>query len=408
MKATRKPIQTASAMPTLHIALLTGGDDRSYAHGLSLALAARGVKLDFIGSDALDSPDLRKDRLITFLNLRGDQNHQSPLSTKILRIIRYYLRLVVYALTAKPRIFHILWNNKFEAIDRVALMLLYRFLGKTVVMTVHNVNAARRDNRDSLANRLSLRIQYHLCAHLFVHTARMKAELAREFSISHQKISRIPFGINNAVPRRGVSKSEARQFLGIPLECRAVLFFGQIARYKGLEYIVDAHFELLEDKSPPYLLIGGKVKSGHEHYWSEIRSRINQRGQNKMVRENIRFIDDNEIEFFMEASDAVVLPYVSIFQSGVPFLAYSFGIPVIATNVGSLSEDIIEGRTGSIVEPQNPVALSKAIRRFFESPMYVSSHSTKEFIKNHANSSYSWATVAEITTAAYLDCVSQP
>lgn len=53
--------------------------------------------------------------------------------------------LVRYAVTAKPTIFHILWNNKFEYFDRTLLMLYYRALGKKVVLTVHNVNA---DNRD--------------------------------------------------------------------------------------------------------------------------------------------------------------------------------------------------------------------------------------------------------------------
>ena len=43
-----------------------------------------------------------------------------------------------------------------------------------------------------------------------------------------------------------------------------------------------------------------------------------------------------------------IVPYVQIFQSGVPFLAYSFGLPVIATDVGSLRQDIVEGRAGFI------------------------------------------------------------
>ena len=38
-----------------------------------------------------------------------------------------------------------------------------------------------------------------------------------------------------------------------------------------------------------------------------------------------------------------MLPYTHIFQSGVLFLGYSFGLPVIASDVGSLREDVIEG-----------------------------------------------------------------
>ena len=39
-------------------------------------------------------------------------------------------------------------------------MLYYKMMGKRLVLTVHNVNARKRDARDSLLNRLSLRVQY--------------------------------------------------------------------------------------------------------------------------------------------------------------------------------------------------------------------------------------------------------
>src|SRR5689334_11516376 len=78
----------------------------------------------------------------------------------MVRILSYYFKLLRYAATAKPRTFHILWNNKVLHFDRTLLMFYYRLLGKRLVLTVHNVNAAKRDNRDSAFNRFTLRIQY--------------------------------------------------------------------------------------------------------------------------------------------------------------------------------------------------------------------------------------------------------
>ena len=49
---------------------------------------------------------------------------------KMLRVLRYYVRLIGYAATAKPKLFHILWNNKFQLFDRTVLMLYYKLLGK--------------------------------------------------------------------------------------------------------------------------------------------------------------------------------------------------------------------------------------------------------------------------------------
>jgi glycosyltransferase involved in cell wall biosynthesis len=64
------------------------------------------------------------------------------------------------------------------------------------------------------------------------------------------------------------------------------------------------------------------------------------------------------------------LPYKYIFQSGVLFLGYNFGFPVIASDVGSLREHIVSDRTGYVCEPENPVDLAKAIETYFASELY--------------------------------------
>ncbi len=94
-------------------------------------------------------------------------------------------------------------------------MLFYRLLGKRIVLTVHNVNAGRRDSKDTPLNRLTLRIQYRLADHIFVHTEKMKLELIEEFGVQGHRVTVIPFGINNAVPNTRLTPSEARQRLGI-------------------------------------------------------------------------------------------------------------------------------------------------------------------------------------------------
>src|SRR5438094_7335015 len=107
----------------IQIGLLTGGEDRHYAIGLAVALISKGIRLDFIGSDELDSPELHGTPRVNFLNLRGNRRHDASLVTKVSRVLLYYGRLVRYALTARPKVFHILWNNKFEVIDRTVLIL---------------------------------------------------------------------------------------------------------------------------------------------------------------------------------------------------------------------------------------------------------------------------------------------
>ena len=195
--------------PTIEVALLTGGDDKPYVLGLAEAFTSGGIVVDLIGSDDLSVPELLNNRRINFLNLRGDQTPEASLRTKIGRIVAYYWRLIRYAATARPNLFHILWNNKFEFFDRSVLMLYYKLLGKKIAFTAHNVNARKRDGKDSFLNRLSLRIQYRLSDHIFVHTERMKAELLSDFSVQENKVSVIPFGINNTAPNTALTSVES-------------------------------------------------------------------------------------------------------------------------------------------------------------------------------------------------------
>src|SRR5207249_5277878 len=138
-------------------------------------------------------------------NLRGNQNPDAKPIRKLARVLAYYCRLVRYSAKAKPKIFHILWNNKFQLFDCTLLMLYYKLLRKRVVFTAHNVNAGKRDSKDSWLNRTSLKIQYHLSDHIFVHTNRMKDEIVADFRVPSDKVTVIPFGINNTVPNTPLS-----------------------------------------------------------------------------------------------------------------------------------------------------------------------------------------------------------
>jgi glycosyltransferase involved in cell wall biosynthesis len=388
------------------IAILTGGGDRPYALGLAATLISLGMAFDFIASDELDDPQLRHSPLVNFLNLRKEMRSDAPAVRKLVRVLAYYWRLVIYAATAKPKLFHILWNNKFAVVDRMLLMLYYRALGKRVVLTVHNVNAGWRDSTDSFLNRLTLRIQYHLCDHLFVHTGQMRRELRTHFAVAEAKVSLIPFGINSTVPNTTLTTSEARQRLGLTESRKVALFFGNIAPYKGLEYLVQA-MAFLASKDLDYrLVIAGRPKNC-EPYWDSIQSQLSQPELRACVIERIEYVPDADTEIYFKAADVLVLPYVHIFQSGVLFLSYNFGLPVIASDVGSLREDILEGQTGFVCRPRDPIDLAKAIKTYFSSDLYRHLDARRQEIRAFANDKYSWTKVGEMTRALYRSLLPQ-
>lgn len=384
------------------VSILTAGRDRHYSLGLASAIAAAGVNFDFIASDELESETLRQSPRVDFRNLRGDQRTDAGLLQKMSRVLVYYFRLLTYAVMSRPKVFHILWNNKFELFDRTLLMAFYKLLGKKIAFTAHNINAGQRDGYDSALNRASLRFQYRLCDRIFVHTNKMKEELVSEFHVPEDKIILIPFGINNAVPTTALTGDEARQKLDLHPRNKVILFFGNIAPYKGLKSLVQAFSVISKEDPTMRLVIAGRPK-GPKSYWEEIQQTISRSHASGRVIKKIEYISDDEIEIYFKAADVIVMPYISIFQSGVLFLAYSFGLPVIATDVGSLKEDIVEGKTGFVCEPENPRALLLSIQNYFQSSLYRELSSHRPEIQSFVKVKHSWDEVGAITAGTYSE-----
>ncbi len=142
--------------PGIEMALLTGCQDRHYAFGLAMALASKGVFLDIIGSDEIDSPELHSAPNLHFLNFREGQSDNANFVQKVWKLLVYYAKLIRYAARSRPKMVHILWNYKLELFDRTRSHAVLQGLGKKrLYFTAHNVNQARRDSkiRGSIAPR---------------------------------------------------------------------------------------------------------------------------------------------------------------------------------------------------------------------------------------------------------------
>lgn len=391
---TAEPVQ-------LEVALLTGCQDRPYAFGLAMELVSKGVCLDIIGGDEVDSAELHTTRNLHFLNLRGSQRQSVTLAKKAWRLLIYYARLMRYASSAKPNIFHILWNNKIEYFDRTLLLLYYKVLGKKIVLTAHNVNQARRDSKDSLLNRLTLKIQYRLADGIFVHTQKMKNELLEDFGVHERAVTVIRHPINNAFPDTDLTPAEAKRQLGLRDDERAILFFGRIKPYKGLEHLLAAFQRLVMSDANYRLIIAGELQKGHEKYLEEVQRTVTSELDRGQIILKIQFIPDEEMELYLKAADILVLPYNEIFQSGVLFLGYSFGLPVIATDVGSFREEIVEGKTGFLCRPADPEDLAKTVETYFVSDLYRNLAKRRQEIRDYATFHHSWDAVAELTRNVY-------
>lgn len=391
----------AAQQAGFEVALLTGGFDRPYAYGLAMALVRKGVCLEVIGSDQVDSPEMHTTPGLRFLNLWPSQPTKRTATGKLSRVLQHYGRLIRYTAVAKPKTFHILWNSKVQIFDRTLLMLYYKAMGKKIALTAHNVNQGRRDGNDSLLNRLTLRMQYQLTDHIFVHTQKMKNELMVEFGVPERAVTVIRHPINDAFPDSCLTPTEAKRQLGLRNSEKAILCFGRIKPYKGIEHLLAAFQKLAERDANYRLIIAGEAQKGNEGYLNQIKRMIPSELERGQIILKAQFIPDEDMELYLKAADVMVLPYNEIFQSGVLFLGYSFGLPVIATDVGSFREEIVEGDTGFICRPCDPADLAKTITTYFASDLYRNLGTRRQEIKDYADVHHSWDAVAELTRNVY-------
>jgi glycosyltransferase involved in cell wall biosynthesis len=136
------------------------------------------------------------------------------------------------------------------------------------------------------------------------------------------------------------------------------LFFGRIMPYKGLSLFVSA-CELLSRTNVPFDV--GIVGQGP---LGPLQKRLEALGA-EIVN---RWIQPHEVSAIMSEYDVVVVPNTEASQSGVIPAALASGLPVIATPVGGLPEQIENGRTGIITDSATTEGLARAMTRFVTEP----------------------------------------
>lgn len=385
----------------MNVSVYNGGGQSDYLYGLVSGLVTTPIKKIDILDINLAAPLFTKFENVRFHEVYRYQKKGSTFSQKAKNLLRFYYLQAKHLITSKCDIIHFQWLDRFYLTDRVLLPLIVRISGHRVVLTVHNVNAGKRDNKDTFYNRVTLNLLYRICNHLIVHTEKSKTELISDFNVKPDKVSVIRHGMNNKVSQKGLTQYEAREALQIPVNKKVVLFFGNIDYYKGLDILLDSLPFLTEKlREDLILLIAGNYKS--TEYIRNIREKISLNTTQAEIISNVRYIEDEEIERYFMASDCIVLPYREIYQSGVLFMAYNFGLPLLATRVGNFENDIIDEKTGLLIDDITPEAVAKSIEKYFASEIYHNQEETRTFIKNWSYRQFSWENIGDETFRMYL------
>jgi len=185
-----------------------------------------------------------------------------------------------------------------------------------------------------------------------------------------------------------ISKKEARKMLGIPDNKKVLLAFGYIKNYKGLEYFVEALKNLGDEY---YGLIVGEPSDKQLVMKLELEEK-----KIKNLRVIKKYVAPEEIQIYMNACDAVILPYLYIWTSGATMLSYAFSKPVVASRVGCMDE-VVTKETGVLVPPEDAKALEEGIKKLFSKDYKEMGKKAYKMVKEK----YNWDVMIDKTIQEY-------
>ncbi len=191
-----------------------------------------------------------------------------------------------------------------------------------------------------------------------------------------------------------ISKSDALVNLSLNDDCKYILFFGIIRRYKGLDILLEAFSDERFRAKKIKLIVAGEFYEDETPYLDL----IDRYNLSSSVILNTRFIPDNEVVNYFCASDIVVQPYRNATQSGVTQIAYHFDKPMLVTDVGGLKEIVPHNKVGYICQPYANDVANCLVNYFTE-------NKEAQFVKGvqEEKLKYSWGKMIKNIKSLYRD-----
>lgn len=381
------------------VTIIYCGHQLDYLYGIISGFNEYNVHVDVIDSKRKDI-DLSKSansnvRIKPFL----DQTHNNSIGALIRSWLVYYRRLTWHIMTSKCKVYHIEWiNRKIDLFEHFYFPIIRWVFGKKIVFKVHdldsNILLAKSGGYDAKL-KWSKRFFLRNVDSFIVHND-FVGNVLTGYGIAPERIYKIPHGINNYHKPKGLTKKEARLRLGIPEDARVLLFYGNIRKYKGIEYLLTAFEKLSLHYSNLYIIVAGKLGEDEDGYYREVKFKIDRLKAEGKLLADLSFIPASQTEQYFKASDVLVLPYRFIYQSGLPFLAFAMGVPIICNRVGGLAEDIEVGKTGFIYDGNE--FLETVLRSYLNDEFHFLE--PDELIR-YSSQKFSWDTIISQTIECY-------
>ena len=270
---------------------------------------------------------------------------------------------------------HIAWPN----LSDYPMCLLYR---KKLLITIHDP-VPHNSNYGKKMHILRIFLSKFI-NHFVLLNKSQTNQFIKYYQIQRKNIYYAQLGYYDILRKYGEVITNKNKF---------ILFFGRIAEYKGIEYLLSAYNNIYKNYPGIKLILAGNGKL----YFDTTKYTNND----SIIFIN-RYIPTEELCSLIKSCEFVVCPYSSGTQSGVIASAFAFYKPVVATDVGGLSEMIKQKQSGIIVPPKNIEAISNAIELLLSNPNLIQEMS--KYIKSETETGdLSWNKISAEYTNIYRE-----
>ncbi len=370
---------------------IVGGIAR-HCEGLAKALAKQGHEIHVFTLDFPGAPDYEENEGMRVYRTRSEVGHPNFLTWVLL-----FNHFIEKRLAGVSRLVDFDVLHVHDWLTAPCSIGLKHFSKKPLVFTAHSTEHGRSGLHvpDSFTiDGLEWWSTYE-ANKIIVASGSMKGEVCGHFHVSDSKVEIIPNGIDASKYEGPVDKGAVRARYGVQPHERLILCVGRLVPQKGIEYFIHA-VPIVARRRPEakFIIVGDGWYRDHLQWIANTtghRWRITFTG----------FISDWDVMALTKSADVLVVPSVYEPFGIVALEGMAAGVPVVASQVGGLTEFIEHDRTGVLTYPRNPESIAWGIDHV------LSNSGHAEWLVKNAREAvqktYSWEAIAKRTEKVYKE-----
>ena len=254
-------------------------------------------------------------------------------------------------------------------------IIIFRIFNKTKIISIIHDPLPHSGRWYSFLIFVSQRIQVALSDMIIVHGEKLKQDLINFYKVSDKKILNI---------KLAASRKERDSLKDDLYEKKYFSLVGRIEDYKGVDIFLNAADVFYKTNPNIKFVIAGKGDM------SSYKKLVSKFKTDSLIIKNYE-LTIKELDTILASSHACVLPYKEGTQTGIIAVSYYNGTPVIVSDVGSLTENVVNNKTGIVIRPNDVNELVSA----FEKILQQNNNIMREKSFNYYKKYFRWSTILD-------------